>query len=227
MRPPAFLLLAAMAEEAAPFLHTVTDPERPGPGPQSRETGVEIAGVPGRILRTGVGPVAASAALGAWLARNRAPRLVVSVGSAGGLHESIAVGDVVVGDSYRYADVDARAFGYAIGQVPGMPPAFEGAPVPRAAGEHVHTGLLLTSASFISAEAAAAARRRFPGALAVDMESTALAQVAHLFGGLAFTSVRGISDLCTPRAGEDFHDGLGLAARRSFEVTRDLIADLG
>ena len=36
------------------------------------------------------------------------------------------------------------------------------------------------------------------------MESTALAQVA-VGAGIPFVSVRGVSDLCGPEAGQDFH----------------------
>lgn len=227
MTAPRFLLLAAMAEEAAPFLDTITESERPGPSPHSTLTGVEIAGVPGQVLRSGIGPVAAAAALAAWLAVNP-PTRVLSVGSAGGLHERVAVGDVIIGEAYRYADADATAFGYEFGQVPGQPAVYPGAPVDAetTARTHLHSGLIVTAGSFISAELAAPIRSHFPGALAVDMESAALAQTCHLFGGVPFTSIRGISDLCTPRAGVDFHDGLGLAAARSSEATRALIAQL-
>lgn len=226
---PRFLLLAAMPQEREPFLGAA-GLQRPGPSPHSTVTDVEVEGVPGQILLTGIGPVAAAAALSAWLATHPAPAHIISVGSAGGLHPSIDVGEVVVGCTYRYADVDARQFGYEFGQVPGMPAAYPG-PAPHAetlARSHgyVHAGLVVTASSFISAELAGPIREQFPGALAVDMESAALAQTCHLHGAPAFTSIRGISDLCTPRAGADFHDGLGLAAQRSFEITRTLIAAL-
>lgn len=40
------------------------------------------------------------------------------------------VGDLVVGTQFRYADADATAFGYAPGQVPGMPESFTAAEPP-------------------------------------------------------------------------------------------------
>ena len=52
------------------------------------------------------------------------PRVLVSAGSAGGLGVGVRVGDVVVGSSYVLADADARAFGYVLGQVPGMPASY-------------------------------------------------------------------------------------------------------
>ena len=89
---------------------------------------------------------------------------------------------------------------------------------------HRHEGLLVTSSSFVGAELAAGIRERLPQALAVDMESAALAQTCLLLGLERFVSVRGISDLCTPRAGEDFRRGLGLAAGRSADAVLDLLA---
>lgn len=231
MTPPQFLLLAAMPQEREPYLAAAAKVggERPGPTRTSALTDIVLEGVPGQILLTGVGPVAASAALGGWLATNPVPRRVVSVGSAGGLHQKVAVGDVVVGTEYRYADVDARQFGYEFGQVPGMPAKYRATAIPELAllGDgFLHAGLVVTASSFISAELAAPIRAHFPGALAVDMESAALAQTCHLYGVEGFTSIRGVSDLCTPRAGEDFHDGVGLAAARSYEVAHTAIAAL-
>lgn len=222
---PRFLLLAAMPEERAPFLPAGAV-HRPGPSPHSELTDITVEGVPGRILRTGIGPVSATTALSAYLATEGAPGLIVSVGSAGGLHEDVAVGSVVVGTSYRWADVDARAFGYEMGQVPGMPAHYGTTVGPDwlDGREGVHLGELLTSSSFVSAELAAQIREHFPEGLAVDMESAALAQTCHLHGVERFVSVRGVSDLCSPRAGEDFHDGLGIAATRSYEITRTLLA---
>lgn len=192
-------------------------------------TSIRLNGRSGDLLTTGIGAVNASAALTAWAARrgdHASDVPVVSIGSAGGLADEVAVGDVVIGSTCRYADVDARAFGYELGQVPGMPADYPaGLDVVsgvRGAGGF-HTGLLVTSSSFIGAEAAALIRERFPQALAVDMESAALAQACLVLGLRRFVSVRGISDLCTPRAGEDFSDGLSLAAARSADAVVALL----
>lgn len=216
-----------MAQESEPFLAAAEQAgeEVPGPTRASRLTPLVLRGRAGHLLVTGIGPVNAAASLSGWLARNELVGPVVSVGTAGGLHPKVSVGDVVIGTAYRYADVDARAFGYAFGQVPGMPAQYP-APTPGGRGSwpgFVHTGLLVTSSSFVSAERAGQIRTATPHALAVDMESAALAQTCYLHQVPTFVSVRGISDLCTPRGGEDFHDGLGRAAQRSAEATLTLL----
>ena len=46
-------------------------------------------------------------------------------------------------------------------------------------------------------------------------------------GGLPFVSVRGVSDLCGPQAGEDFHIGADVAAARSAAVVLALLGQEG
>src|SRR5690625_934472 len=162
MPAPQFLLLAAMAEEREPFLEAAdaVTGERPGPTAGSLLTELVLDGIPGQILTTGIGPVNAAAALTGMLTAAPAPARILSVGSAGGLHENIGVGEVIIGADLRYADVDARAFGYTFGQVPGMPETYP-APAPPAgvtAAEYVTTGLLVTCSSFVTADLASAIR---------------------------------------------------------------------
>ena len=76
--------------------------------------------------------------------------------------------------------------------------------------------------SFVTAANVADTREVFPSALSTDMESTALAQVAASLG-VPFVSVRGVSDLCGPEAGQDFHIAAEEAAARSAAVVLALL----
>jgi len=140
------------------------------------------------------------------------------------------VGDVVVGTEYVYSGADARAFGYALGQVPGMPAVYHGdrslldaaAQASTAADEgasalHVRFGTMLAGDAFVDAGMVDGLRASFPAALSTDMESTALAQTCYLYG-VPFLSVRGISDLCGPAADSDFQQHVDDAAERSASV---------
>jgi adenosylhomocysteine nucleosidase len=77
--------------------------------------------------------------------------------------------------------------------------------------------------SFVTAANVGSVRADFPRALSTDMETTALAQVAHSYA-VPFLSVRGISDLCGPAADQDFHLAVDEAAARS---ARTVTAILG
>ncbi|WP_449372648.1 5'-methylthioadenosine/S-adenosylhomocysteine nucleosidase [Arthrobacter psychrolactophilus] len=159
--------------------------------------------------------------------------LVISAGTAGGLGDAVRVGDVVIGSDNINANADARAFGYVLGQVPGMPVSY---PVPtdlleisavelpeHRAGATLHEGLMLSSDSFVDQERSVVVKELFDQVLATDMESSSIAQTCHVFGA-PFLSIRGISDLCGPASDADFLTHVDDAAERSAEVVTAVIA---
>ena len=191
------------------------------------------------LVRSGIGLVAAASALATALTR-LAPAVVLSAGTAGGLGREVEVGDVCVSTTLAYTDADATAFGYAHGQTPGQPAVFEAdaavlarveevgpaalrASTASSGGARIRAGQMLAGNSFVTAANVGRARELFPGAVSTDMESTALAQVSTS-AGIPFASVRGVSDLCGPEAGQDFHIGAHEAAARSAAV---VLAALG
>ncbi|MDO4919556.1 5'-methylthioadenosine/S-adenosylhomocysteine nucleosidase [Kocuria sp.] len=226
-------VLVAMPEEAAPFLDSATarcaHPQRVG---TARLHALEFAGRPVLLVCTGIGLVNAASAATAVLERFE-PSAVVSAGSCGGLRADVNVGDLVVGTEFRYTDADATAFGYAPGQVPGMPEAFGASPALAAAastlvpaeGHALWRGSMLAGGSFVTAENVGGTRQTFPEALSTDMESTALAQVCET-RGVDFLAVRGVSDLCGPAADQQFHMELDLVARISADAVTALLGAL-
>lgn len=236
----AAVVVVAMDEEAEPFVARAQHAGEPVHEGGATRRGLTIAGRRVVLVRSGIGLVNAAAAAAVALATHR-PRVLVSAGSAGGLGVGVRVGDVVVGTDYVYSGADARAFGYALGQVPGMPATYaadEGlaaAAVAAASGlaprelapttVRVLSGPVISGDVFVDADRVAAVRASFPGALATDMESTALAQAAHLHG-VPFVSVRGISDLCSPVEAGEFATHVDDAADRSAAVVEALLATL-
>lgn len=179
------------------------------------------------LVTSGVGLVNAAVATTLALTRCR-PTFVLSAGSAGGLHTDVQVGDVVAGSTCVFGGADAQLFGYALGQVPGMPVSYAGDPdllarVQDPVGGRLLRGQVTSGDAFIDGTSVDRARTRFPEALATDMESAAIAHTCHLFE-VPFLTVRAISDLCGPLAGQDFHLELDVAAARSADVALDLIA---
>lgn len=193
-----------------------------------------LQGRPALFVRGGIGLVnAAGAATSALLLAGgqRAP-LVISAGTAGGLGDDVRVGDVVIGTEIINADADARAFGYVLGQVPGMPATYPASEDARAAGvagvpgersaATVHHGMLVSSYSFVGHDRAPMIKGQFAGVLATDMESSAIAQTCHVHGA-PFLAIRGISDLCGPASDADFIDHVDDAAERSAEIAVPVI----
>lgn len=230
------VIAVAMPDEAAPFLERadhIAEPVTVG-GAEHHE--IELSGHPVLLVRGGIGLAnaasAASAALVLVSAAGGQPAALISAGSAGGVQAGVHVGEVVVGTEHVYTGADARAFGYALGQVPGMPPVYTGDPELRRAALAaevgdltLRAGLMLSGDQFVDAQLVGPVREQFPSGLSTDMETTALAQVAHVYG-VPFLAVRGISDLCGPAGADDFLTHVDDAAERSATVVAGLLARL-
>ena len=199
----------------------------------------DAEGYPVLLVRSKIGGTNATAALTSVISLvSKQPRLVVSAGTAGGLKSGIAVGDVCVSTTLAYTDADATAFGYVRGQLPGMPATYSSddvardmalaaspalnAATPTSANAKIYSGQMLAGNSFVTAANVGDTRTAFPEAISTDMESTPLAQVCEAYS-LPFIAVRGVSDLCGPEAGEDFHIGVDEAAARSAAVVNQLV----
>lgn len=196
------IIVAAMEEEMAPFDEIFSDftfSSRRVPAGKARMAHKGRSSI--LFLTTGVGMVAASTLL-SWLMCKYTPRVIMSVGSAGGLDSKLAIGDIVIGTNYLHGTADATAFGYVRGQIPGQPANFPiheslNAPlrnIQRSSDLPIHLGAVVSSDSFVTKDNVADLREAFPGVLSADMESQALAQVAHTFD-IPFVSVRSISDI--------------------------------
>lgn len=217
------VIVTAMADESAPFVDRA---DFVGEISQVGHALHRLLSFEGRgvlLVQCGIGLVNSATAAAVAISAT-STRVVISAGSAGGVGEDVGVGDVVVGSTYIYSGADARAFGYSLGQVPGMPESYAsdqdlleaavGADVPDL---RVLAGTMISGDAFIDASTVDAIRMAFPGALSTDMESAALAHTSHLYG-VPFLSVRGISDLCGPSAGADFLTHVDDAAERSARV---------
>ncbi|MFC4554828.1 5'-methylthioadenosine/S-adenosylhomocysteine nucleosidase [Georgenia faecalis] len=217
------VIITAMDSELAPFERRASDLSTPRQVGHARTSLATVSGRRLLLVRSGIGTVNAAVATALAVHAVRTS-IVVSSGSAGGLGVGVRVGDVVVGSDYTYSDADATAFGYTLGQVPGMPVSYPGAPalVERAkARSGVLVGQMVTSDSFVDARMVDHVRAAFPHALTTDMESAAIAQACHSFG-LPFVSVRGISDLCGPSAGEAFNLAVDDVAALAADLALDL-----
>ncbi|MCL2515673.1 MAG: 5'-methylthioadenosine/S-adenosylhomocysteine nucleosidase [Microbacteriaceae bacterium] len=227
---PDAVVVTAMEEEAQPFLERADSVGNEVAGIRESRRDLVIGGRRIALVRAGIGFANATGAAAYAFYTFGAATPVISAGSAGGLQQGIAVGDVIVGSRYINMNADATAFGYVLGQVPGMPEAY--APDERLSrlaletphDDTVRAGVIGSSETFVVADRALAFRDGFPEVAAVDMETAAMAQFAHTHGQ-AFLSVRAISDLCAPD-GSEFLTHIDGAADRSAAVVAALLAAL-
>ena len=180
-------------------------------------------------MQCGIGKV--NAAMGSLtLINSFLPDYVINSGVAGGADPSVNVMDVVAGDRVAYHDVWCGPES-ELGQVQGLPLYFEGSRrlldlIPTRKG--IHKGLICSGDQFIDKmEAVERIKGNFPKAMAVDMESGAIAPVCHL-SKVPFLALRVISD--SPGASHDntrqYLDFWNDAPRESFALVKDLINGL-
>ena len=181
--------------------------------------------------KCGIGKV--NAAVGAAeLIHHFHPDALLSTGCAGGADTTLNITDVVVGTQYVYHDVYCGSE-VSYGQFVGLPPTFHAddtllsKALSLDCSVKVRSGLMVSGDWFVdSREKMREILSHFPEAMAVDMESCAIAQVCHLYH-LPFLSFRIISDipLCDNKAAQ-YHDFWSHVADGSFEVTRTFIASI-
>lgn len=148
---------------------------------------------------SGIGKVNAALAASILISEFK-PDCIINAGVAGSLRAEIQPGDVIVGSQTAYHDVWCGGTN-AFGCVEGLPQRFaadssllKAASAIQASDSKLYTGLIITGDQFyINEEEDERQRQLYPDALAVDMESAAIAQVCHLMN-VPFLSFRIISD---------------------------------
>ena len=183
------------------------------------------------LLQCGIGKV--NAAVGtALLIEFFHPKAILNTGSAGGLLTSQTFGDTVVSTSVVHHDVDVTAFGYAPGQVPGLPAAFPADPQLVSLADECLAGVPHTMGQIGSGDVfvhdpalVARIRAAFPDLCAVEMEAAAVAQACYLTQ-TPFVIARALSDIAGRESPMKFDDFLPLASKNSSRLVLDMLKHL-
>ncbi|WP_412990101.1 5'-methylthioadenosine/adenosylhomocysteine nucleosidase [Pediococcus siamensis] len=177
------------------------------------------------LVRSGIGKVEAGITA-ALLVTNFKVDALIHSGSAGGIGQGLAVGDVVISTQTLYHDVDATAFGYELGQLPGQPARFDAdqalineiTVAGQQTGLTIKKGLIVTGDQFVSSQAQIQTiLTHFPDALCCEMEGCAIGQVAHQFN-VPFVVIRAMSDVGDEDAGQSFDEFIIEAGKRSAQM---------
>ncbi len=190
-------VIVAMTAELQALLHSLDNPVEECLSGFKFHVGT-IGGRRVVAMQCGIGKV--NAAMGAMaLIANYDPGVVINTGIAGGTGRGPGILDVVVADRVAYHDVWCGP-GNERGQVQGCPASFECAldsPFDLSAilaREGIYAGLIASGDMFVDTPGELARILSVqPEAIAVDMESGAIAQVCAL-RGVPFLAVRVISD---------------------------------
>lgn len=223
-------IIAAMSKELDLLLPLMTDTALTSANGFEFHSGI-IAGQQVTAMQCGIGKV--NAAIGCMtLIDTFAPDLIINTGVAGGTGADAHVMDIVVADAIAYHDVWCGP-GTVPGQAAGCPKTF----TPPAhllrlpclkRNPDVKFGLVASGDIFVdSADTVARILHLYPHALAVDMESAALAQTCAI-RRVPFLCMRVVSD--TPGAVTDnatqYCDFWNDAPRHAFRLVTEIINDL-
>ncbi|MCR4808384.1 MAG: 5'-methylthioadenosine/S-adenosylhomocysteine nucleosidase [Prevotella sp.] len=191
------------------------------------------------VEKCGIGKVNAALGVQRMINAHR-PDCIISSGCAGGNGDGVNIKDVVVSAETSYHDVycgHAEDGSLTFGQVQGLPARFKADPYLLRKSEElktkceeqalhatIHHGLIVTGDWFVdSKEKMSAIVGHFPEALAVDMESAAIAHACYV-NKVPFISFRVISDIpLRDSHASQYHDFWSQVAAQSFQLTRSFV----
>lgn len=186
------------------------------------------------IFACGVGKVT-SAVNSTLLADRHEIDLVINIGSAGGLHDDLTIGDLIIAEHVVYYDVDLTPFGYPLGQPSKMPHGFDTDKqivsfIKKGIGLHdekVKFGQIVSGDTFVNDEILKEKiKTNFPKALAIDMETASIGQIAFMLKK-SFLAIRGISDAACSKSKDHHEEHLKTASENAAEYCLQLIRQYG
>lgn len=185
------------------------------------------------VVQCGIGKV--NAALCVQLLVNRfGITHLVNTGIAGSLSNQLDIGDLVVSRDAMYHDFDCCAFGYAMGNVPGMPLRFAAdealVACAQKAAEEIHPGhscigSIASGDQFVSDGSLKQQIIKNTNAICTEMEGAAIAHAAYR-NNIPFVILRAISDKADGNAELDYPTFERQAAHRCAAVTKNLAGQL-
>lgn len=190
------MVIAALEEEAHALVRRMPRAESVGPRLLIWEGGGLV------VMVAGVGKVAAAMAA-QYACDVFKPRCLIAIGIAGGIEDGARAGQVVVATGAVQHDMDGRPLTKAKGVIPGLglstitadPSVAEKLLLAaRFESKDAQSGLVLTGDQIVTSRSVRSALvKEFPEGACIDMETAAVAQVAHQ-NGLPWSALRVISD---------------------------------
>ncbi len=161
---------------------------------------------------------------------------VINTGIAGSLNAAIDIGDIVVSTSLVQYDVDARNFGYKLGEIPRMNiiefPAdkeltdkTESVFAALDLGVELYKGMIATGDKFVSEDSLKAEIVNNFHAYCVEMEGAAIAQAAML-NNIKCVVIRAISDKADNSANVDYRTFEAKAIENMSKISLALVDSL-
>ncbi|UJL44916.1 5'-methylthioadenosine/S-adenosylhomocysteine nucleosidase [Virgibacillus sp. NKC19-16] len=225
-------VIGAMDEEVALLMDNMIDKEEKTVANCLFVSGM-LLGREVVLLKSGIGKV--NAAMATTIMHERfSPSYIINTGSAGGFTKNLEVGDVVISTSVVHHDVDATAFEYAYGQVPGMPAMYaadtglitKAITAVKELEIQYEEGIIATGDSFMDdPNRVDFAHEKFPTMVAAEMEAAAVAQVCYQYNK-PFVIVRALSDIAGKHSSITFEAFLEKAAKNAANLIMSMLKEM-
>lgn len=187
------------------------------------------------VVRSGIGKVNA-AVCAQILVDEFEVEAIINTGIAGGIHQDIEIGDLVISEDVLHHDMDATGFGYEVGVIPQMDNSVFVANsklvelAKQVCGEKIkeiraQVGRIVSGDQFISSQQKKIWLSDTFGGYCAEMEGAAIAQVAYL-NELPFLIVRAISDKADSTACEDYPQFEKKAVEHSVLLVTGMLEEL-
>lgn len=170
------------------------------------------------LIRSGIGKINAAGAT-QHLIDNYHPDVVIGLGVAGLLDPSLPVGSVVISDTCHEWDFDLSALNVSTEISTNYNEIFEKAS--NSVNEPRATGTIISGDTFIANPERRDELRKKYSAVAIDMESAAIAKICGR-NGTPFLIIKGFSDIADLSAQSELQANLEGGIKVGFRVFREL-----
>ena len=226
-----FGIICAMPEEIKELTAKLSDKQEKKIGGKSYLFG-KINNQDVVLVESGIGKVEAGITT-ELLVTDCGADVVINSGSAGGIGEGLHVGDIVISTETAYHDVDATAFNYRYGQLPGKEPRFKasdqwGQALEKAGektGLNVKRGLIVSGDQFIASQEKVQYLEKEFNAFSCEMEGASIAHVCYS-NNVPFVIIRSISDNANNGAHVDFEKFTPIAVKNSTAIVKEMVANM-
>jgi len=186
------------------------------------------------LVKSGIGKVNAAICTQILISEFSVEK-IINTGVAGAIAEGLNLLDIVVSTELQQYDVDAREFGYKLGEIPRMATSiFTADPslvkkayekgTERFGKSAVLKGKIVSGDTFVSSIAMKLQLEKEFEAMCTEMEGASIAHACYM-NRIPFVVIRTMSDKADGSANTNYKTFVTKAAFRSKELVKDIIKD--
>ena len=186
------------------------------------------------LVKSGIGKVNAAICTQILISEFKVEK-VINTGVAGALGEDLNILDIVVSTELQQYDVDAREFGYSLGEIPRMATSiFTAEPylvnkayakgIKRFGENVVKKGKIVSGDTFVSSITMKQRLEKDFEAICTEMEGASIAHACYM-NQVPFVVIRAISDKADGSANNNYKTFVEEAAFRSKELVKDILKE--